>query len=466
MELQEQEEQATNGAETSDDEDESEDAETDEEDIEEEDEEEADEDAEVQPEAGPSSPRLPTVKPEAAHAHDDDNAEQGDDGPGADDDDDSHLQGQEQLFDRTQVLTVEQLEELFLQLSPDLEDFASEGQPAPKFCVGLVGYPNVGKSSTINALVGQKKVSVSSTPGKTKNFQTIHLSPEIVLCDCPGLVFPQFATTKAGMVCDGVLPIDQMREHTAPVELVTHRIPKSVLEGIYGLRIPILPISEGGTGIPTASEFLSVYAVARGFFTSGQGNPDESRASRYILKDYVNAKLLYCHPPPGADADAFNAETRDLIKMALAEKLRQKRAPTQRVGKKSSTFLALPDDFSDEEAEVNGYTANGDGTESVAGTNMTASGRPQQSARASAIERDFFAPTNLARAYITGGGPNGTSRSMVAPHQRQLDDTGKKLSSRKMRELESLGAIVPGSTKKHFKANKRAKARSGAGYDQ
>lgn len=163
-------------------------------------------------------------------------------------------------FDRTQVLAVEQLEELFLSLAPDLNEFALEGKPAPKFCVGLVGYPNVGKSSTINALVGQKKVSVSSTPGKTKNFQTIHLSDDIVLCDCPGLVFPQFAMTKASMVCDGVLPIDQMREHTAPIELVTRRIPKPVLEGIYGIRIPIRPTSEGGSGIPTAAEFLSVYA--------------------------------------------------------------------------------------------------------------------------------------------------------------------------------------------------------------
>lgn len=37
--------------------------------------------------------------------------------------------------------------------------------------VGLVGYPNVGKSSTINTLLENKKVSVSSTPGKTKHFQ-------------------------------------------------------------------------------------------------------------------------------------------------------------------------------------------------------------------------------------------------------------------------------------------------------
>lgn len=103
-------------------------------------------------------------------------------------------------------------------------------------------------------------MSVSATPGKTKHFQTISLSPDVLLCDCPGLVFPQFATTKADLVCDGVLPIDQMREHTGPVALVTHRIPQAVLEGMYGLKIVTLPISEGGTGIPTATEFLTTYA--------------------------------------------------------------------------------------------------------------------------------------------------------------------------------------------------------------
>ena len=45
--------------------------------------------------------------------------------------------------------------------------------------VGFVGYPNVGKSSTINKLVGTKKVAVSATPGKTRHFQTIHLDDEV-----------------------------------------------------------------------------------------------------------------------------------------------------------------------------------------------------------------------------------------------------------------------------------------------
>lgn len=136
----------------------------------------------------------------------------------------------------------------------------SSGQHPTKLVVGLVGYPNVGKSSTINALIGEKKVSVSSTPGKTKHFQTIHLSPTLVLCDCPGLVFPQFATTKADLVCDGVLPIDQMREYTGPTTLVVRRIPKEVLEAIYGLSIRTRSIEEGGDGRITGTDLLVAYA--------------------------------------------------------------------------------------------------------------------------------------------------------------------------------------------------------------
>ena len=43
----------------------------------------------------------------------------------------------------------------------------------------------------------------------------------------------------------------------------------------------------------------------RGYMTA-RGRPDGPRSARYILKDYVNGRLLYCHPPPGVDPATFN----------------------------------------------------------------------------------------------------------------------------------------------------------------
>jgi ribosome biogenesis GTPase A len=65
-----------------------------------------------------------------------------------------------------------------------------EEEEVPPLQIGMVGYPNVGKSSTINALTGatamrhgSQRVAVASTPGKTKHFQTITLNDDITLCD-------------------------------------------------------------------------------------------------------------------------------------------------------------------------------------------------------------------------------------------------------------------------------------------
>ena len=74
------------------------------------------------------------------------------------------------------------------------------------------------------------KVRVSETPGKTKHFQTHVLSSDLILCDCPGLVMPNFVVSKAHMVLNGILPIDQLRDHVPSVNLMLQNIPTHVLE--------------------------------------------------------------------------------------------------------------------------------------------------------------------------------------------------------------------------------------------
>ncbi|NWV13059.1 LSG1 GTPase, partial [Ptilonorhynchus violaceus] len=177
--------------------------------------------------------------------------------------------------------------------------------------VGLVGYPNVGKSSTINTILGNKKVSVSATPGRTKHFQTLYVEPGLCLCDCPGLVMPSFVSTKAEMICSGILPIDQMRDHVPPISLISfawayvcQHIPRNILEATYGINIIRPREDEDPDRKPTAEELLTAYGYMRGFMTS-HGQPDQPRSARYVLKDYVSGKLLYCHPPPGIDPNDF-----------------------------------------------------------------------------------------------------------------------------------------------------------------
>lgn len=165
--------------------------------------------------------------------------------------------------------------------------------------VGLVGYPNVGKSSTINALLSAKRVAVSATPGKTKHFQTFLIDRDMMLCDCPGLVFPNFVSSKSEMVINGVLPIDQMKDSISPVRFIVDRIPRGFFEDIYGLAF-----EQDAKQNLTAEDLLNAFGFMRGYMTA-RGLPDVSRASRVICKDYINGKILHCEPPPNVDRKLY-----------------------------------------------------------------------------------------------------------------------------------------------------------------
>lgn len=335
----------------------------------------------------------------------------------------SHLSADE----RTRILTVDELESLFLENIP-VETDSEDGEPARKTTIGLVGYPNVGKSSTINALIGAKKVSVSATPGKTKHFQTIHLSDRVILCDCPGLVFPNFATTKAELVCNGVLPIDQLREFTGPAGLVALRIPQPFLENVYGMKIVTRPIEEGGTGQPTSNELLRAYARARGFTGTGRhGQPDESRAARHVLKDYVSGKLLYCHPPPHdpeIDGKEFNKELYDFAHLPA---------------KRQAWLIAHADET---EVEAASETAS-----SLSAPQTKTGNKSKQ------LDENFFASTSGNAGHI-----KNRAFSHKYTEQGQAEMKQKTLSGRKEKMMRALEAGIDPKDiqkdKQHFKGKR------------
>ncbi|KAK9853910.1 hypothetical protein WJX84_011786 [Apatococcus fuscideae] len=121
----------------------------------------------------------------------------------------------------------------------------------------------------------------------------------MTLCDCPGLVIPKYAASKAEMVAAGVLPIDRLTDVRSPVEVVAQRIPRALLEKACGLRLPAPAMHEPQDRAPTAAEVLRTWAVARGW-TAASALPDEARAGRAIMKDYVAGRLLSCQLPPRA----------------------------------------------------------------------------------------------------------------------------------------------------------------------
>ncbi|XP_047048572.1 GTPase LSG1-1-like [Lolium rigidum] len=178
----------------------------------------------------------------------------------------------------------------------------SVSSTAKHVVVGFVGYPNVGKSSTINALVGQKKTGVTHTPGKTKHFQTLIISEELMLCDCPGLVFPSFSSSRHEMVSCGVLPIDRMTKHRDAIQVVADRVPRDVLEQTYKITLPKPKAYESQSRPPTAAELLRAYCMSRGHVGHG-GLPNETRAARQILKDYIDGKIPHYELPPGDEME-------------------------------------------------------------------------------------------------------------------------------------------------------------------
>lgn len=166
-----------------------------------------------------------------------------------------------------------------------------------RLVIGTVGYPNVGKSSVINVLLASKKVGVASLPGKTKHFQTHNMGADLQLCDCPGLVFPSFANSKAEMMICGVLPIDTMRDYFGPIMSILTRMTKEVLEAQFKIEMP-----PRDSPLYTVSTFLQLYASRFGWFT-GRNLPNEFLAAKAVLREYTTGSLLFCEVRPDYAAD-------------------------------------------------------------------------------------------------------------------------------------------------------------------
>ncbi|KAM9326393.1 guanine nucleotide-binding protein-like 1 [Gastrophryne carolinensis] len=165
--------------------------------------------------------------------------------------------------------------------------------------IGCVGFPNVGKSSLINGLVGRKIVSVSRTPGHTKYFQTYFLTPTVRLCDCPGLIFPSLID-KQQQILAGIYPIAQIQEPYTSVGYLSCRIEVP--------RLLKLTHPEGKEQGWTAWHICDAWAEKRGYKTAKASRNDAYRAANSLLRLAVDGRICLCMRPPGYSLHKGNWE--------------------------------------------------------------------------------------------------------------------------------------------------------------
>eukprot|EP00535_Pseudo-nitzschia_heimii_P005800 CAMPEP_0197173240 /NCGR_PEP_ID=MMETSP1423-20130617/258_1 /TAXON_ID=476441 /ORGANISM="Pseudo-nitzschia heimii, Strain UNC1101" /LENGTH=525 /DNA_ID=CAMNT_0042622035 /DNA_START=108 /DNA_END=1685 /DNA_ORIENTATION=+ len=157
------------------------------------------------------------------------------------------------------------------------------GKAKTSIVVGIVGYPNVGKSSIINALKRSRAVGVSPRPGFTKAMQEVVLDRNVCLLDSPGVVFNDESALLGNCV-----DADSIDDPIPPVDALLQRCKPESLMMTYN--IPAFP--QGNTMM-----FLAMVAKSYGRVLKG-GIPDKIGAARSILKDWNQGKIPYFTVPP------------------------------------------------------------------------------------------------------------------------------------------------------------------------
>ncbi|XP_067633665.1 nucleolar GTP-binding protein 2 [Eurosta solidaginis] len=161
--------------------------------------------------------------------------------------------------------------------------------------VGFIGYPNVGKSSVINALRSKKVCNVAPIAGETKVWQYITLMKRIFLIDCPGVVYPS-AETDTEKVLKGVVRVELVTNPEDYVETVLQRVRKEYIQKTYKV-----------DNWTSSIDFLEQLAKKSGKLLKG-GEPDITVMSRMVLNDWQRGKLPFYVAPEGYETPKLQAD--------------------------------------------------------------------------------------------------------------------------------------------------------------
>ena len=164
--------------------------------------------------------------------------------------------------------------------------------------VGVIGIPNVGKSSLINSLTRGKNVGVSNIPGYTKGLQEIILDNNIRLLDCPGVVM----SNNENNILYNIIRTEDIKEPIEVVSKILKKIEQEYFLKTYNLDISILKGSE-----LTVEKIIYLVGEKMKKYKKG-GIVDLDKSARIIINDWNLGKLKYYSVPPGIDKKIYDEQ--------------------------------------------------------------------------------------------------------------------------------------------------------------
>ncbi|KAF2751897.1 NGP1NT-domain-containing protein [Sporormia fimetaria CBS 119925] len=258
-----------------------------------------------------------------------------------------------------------------------LRQFSSLHSDRKQISVGLIGYPNTGKSSIINTLRKKKVCTVAPVAGETKVWQYVTLMKRIYLIDCPGIVPPNQSDTDEDLLLRGSIRVENVEYPAQYVDTVLKRVQLKHLQRTYEVKM------DETTDAPT---FLELLCRKQGRLLKG-GEPDLDGCAKIVLNDWIRGKIPWFTPPPfteGAAAPRGEAREGKLGEMSKKRKRDDETVATASVA--AATEASKDDDsedddfsgFSDEDGGVelgdddedSGEDGEGDASTLVAGSEL------------------------------------------------------------------------------------------------
>ncbi len=169
-----------------------------------------------------------------------------------------------------------------------LERYEDKGMSGRMLKAMVLGIPNVGKSSLINKICGNKKAKVENRPGVTLDKQWVATDIGILLLDMPGILWPKFEDTTVG---ENLAVTGAIKDDILDIESVACTL-CSRLRTLY----PELLCARYKLGDIFATDELSDYELLtligrkRGFLVSG-GEIDTERTANMLIDEFRAAKI-------------------------------------------------------------------------------------------------------------------------------------------------------------------------------